>query len=103
MKRIIVQYGPPEDPAAFDAHYASTHIPLTKAMPHLAGFEISRGPVACSDEEQPIYLTAILTYVSQADLEASLASETGQAAVADVTNFATGGVTLITIETEDLL
>ena len=103
MKRIIVHYGMPEDTAAFDAHYEAQHIPLTKAMPHLKSFEISRGDVATSGEDRPVYLTAILSYDSQADLDASLASEQGQAAVADVANFATGGVTLITIEAEELL
>jgi hypothetical protein len=36
-------------------------------------------------------------------MEASLASEEGKTAVADVANFATGGVTLVTIDTEELL
>jgi uncharacterized protein (TIGR02118 family) len=103
MKRIIVHYGMPDDPAAFDAHYEKTHIPLTSAMPHLRSFEVSRGDVSCSDEARPVYLTAILSYESAADMEASLASEEGKTAVADVANFATGGVTLVTIDTEELL
>ena len=103
MKRIIVHYGVPENPSEFDAHYTNIHIPLASAMPHLQSFELSRGQVHCSDEDRPVYLTAILSFSNQENMEASLASEQGQAAVADVANFASGGVTLVTIDTEELL
>ena len=36
-------------------------------------------------------------------LQAGLGSPEGQAAAADLANFATGGVTLIVVETEDFL
>lgn len=103
MYRIIVHYGTPEDTETFDAYYTDVHIPLTLKMPHLKGFEISKGKVDCSDEARPVYLTAILTYANQADLEASISSEAGQDAVADVGNFAPGGLTLVTFETEELI
>ena len=98
MKRVIVQYGMPEDPAAFDAHYRDIHIPLVEKMPLLKGFEYSTGPVVSSDESAAYHLVAILTYESQDDLDASLGSPEGQAAVADVGNFASGGVEIITID-----
>ncbi|MBU2532287.1 MAG: EthD family reductase [Alphaproteobacteria bacterium] len=98
MIRVIVTYGPPQDRAAFDAHYKSTHTPLTTAMPHLASFEVSQTDVTTSDEANPVYLTAILSFQSQADMEASMASPEGQAAVDDLANFATGGVTVLTVD-----
>jgi uncharacterized protein (TIGR02118 family) len=94
---VIVLYGPPADEAAFDRHYQSVHVPLTKAMPHLAGFEISRGPVAVQGAGD-VHLVARLRYASRADLEASLASAEGAAAVGDLANFADGGVALYTAE-----
>lgn len=103
MKQVIVIYGVPRDPAAFDRHYAGVHIPLTRKMPHLKGFEVSRGPVAAAGGGAPVHLVAILSYASAADLEASLASPEGQAAVADVANFATGGATLLTIDSNSVL
>ncbi len=102
MKQVIVIYGMPEDPAAFDRHYAEVHIPLTRKMPLLKGFEVSRGPVAAS-AGAPVHLVAILSYASGEDLEVSLASPEGQAAVADVGNFATGGATLLTIDSDSVL
>ncbi|MEG6510267.1 EthD family reductase [Methyloligella sp. 2.7D] len=101
MKRAIVIYGMPEDPAAFDKHYTEIHVPLAKAMPHLKSFQYSRGPVQSSDAEKPVYLVAELTYETGADLEASFGSEAGQAAVADVGNFASGGVHILTVDIAD--
>lgn len=103
MKRVIVLYGTPEDPAAFDRHYAEVHTPLTTAMPKLAGFEISRGPVAANPTADAPYLVATLSYASDEDMAASLGSPEGQAAVADLANFATGGVRLLTIDVQTVL
>jgi uncharacterized protein (TIGR02118 family) len=41
------------------------------------------------------YLVAILNFDSMADLSAALASPEGQAAAADLPNFASGGATLL--------
>lgn len=103
MIRVIVQYGAPEDPAAFDAYYKETHTPLAAKMPKMKSFEVSRGPVVSSDENNPVHLTAILSYDSKEDLDESMASDEGQAAVDDLANFATGGVTILTVDTEELL
>ncbi|WP_397542381.1 EthD family reductase [Roseovarius salis] len=103
MKRVIVNYGMPKDRAAFDAHYRDVHAPLTRAMPHLRSFEVSRGEVVSSDGESPVYATAILSFDNQEDLDASMASTEGHAAVQDLDNFATGGVTILTIDAEEQL
>lgn len=103
MKRVIVLYGTPDDPAAFDRHYAEVHTLLAAAMPKLAGFEVSRGPVAASPEADAPYLVATLSYASDEDMAASLGSPEGQAAVADLANFATGGVRLLTIDVQTVL
>ena len=44
MAEIVVMYKTPKDPAAFDKHYAETHIPLAKKMPGLRKFQVSQGP-----------------------------------------------------------
>lgn len=98
MIRLTVIYGVPADAAKFDAYYKDVHAPLAAKMPHLKNFSYSRGPVASSDPAKPVHLVAYLDYASKADLEASLASEEGKAAVADVGNFADGGATILTTE-----
>jgi uncharacterized protein (TIGR02118 family) len=94
---VIVLYGPPADPAAFDRHYREVHTPLVHAMPHLVAFEHSTGGVAVRGEGA-YHLVARLRFGSAADHEASLASPEGAAAVGDVANFADGGVTILTVE-----
>lgn len=98
MKRVVVIYGPPEDVAHFDRHYAEVHRALVLRMPHLLRFQHSTGAVASSDPARPAHLVAFLDYASQADLDASLASPEGRAAVDDLANFATGGTTILTID-----
>lgn len=98
MKRVVVIYGPPTDAAAFDKYYADVHSELARKMPHLTSFRFSTGPVSSSDLDRPAHLIAFLDYASQADLDASLASPAGKAAVDDLANFATGGVTILTVD-----
>lgn len=98
MIRLTVIYNVPANAAAFDAHYRDVHCSLVNKMPNLQGFNYSRGAVTSSDAAKPVHLVAYLDYASVADLEASLNSEAGKAAVADVANFADGGVTILTTE-----
>ena len=43
MVEAVVLYGPPEDPDAFERHYADTHTALATAIPGLQRFEAARG------------------------------------------------------------
>jgi uncharacterized protein (TIGR02118 family) len=91
MCRLTVLYGHPEDPAAFDRYYHGTHIPIAKTMKGLKGWTIGKCQAAVPGETAPCYMIVGLYADSRADLEAILASPEGQATVADVANFATGG------------
>lgn len=91
---IVALFGHPEDVAAFEDYYLTTHRPLALQMPDL--IEIVGGPVfgAPDGSEVEYHRMAILHFASQADMEASVASPEGQAAFADIANFATGGITV---------
>ena len=99
MAQVLVLYNTPVDPAAFDRYYRQTHIPLAQKIPGLRSYSISHGPVQALAGNAP-YLVAILTFDSMADLGAALASPEGQAAAADLPNFASGGATLLTYESQ---
>jgi len=94
MAQVLVLYNAPADPAAFDRYYQETHIPLARKIPGLRSYSISNGPVQALAGSAP-YLVAILNFDSMADLSAALASPEGQAAAADLPNFASGGATLL--------
>ncbi len=101
MATLLVLYKTPTDPAAFDKYYPETHVPIAKKIPGLRHYEISRGPVASPAGPSAVHLVARLIFDSTAAIQAAFASPEGQAAAADIGNFATGGVELFTYETAD--
>jgi uncharacterized protein (TIGR02118 family) len=92
MHDVIVLYNHPVDPAAFDMHYRSIHIPLVDALPHLR--EFAWGKVADGD----YYVVARMTYHSSTEATASMESPAGKAAVEDLAKFAGAGVTVLDVD-----
>jgi uncharacterized protein (TIGR02118 family) len=95
MNRLTVLYGHPKDPAEFDRYYHEVHIPIAKRMQGLQGWTIGKCESATPGQEPPYYMIVGLYAATRADLEAILASPEGQATIADVPNFATGGCTFM--------
>lgn len=98
MVKLVVAYGPPEDTAAFDRHYAETHMPLAQKIPDVRRFEAGRVLGTADGSPAPIYFIAELWFDDAEQLQAALGSAEGQAAAADVPTFATGGATLMIAE-----
>lgn len=93
MYRLTVCYGQPQDPAAFDAYYHSTHRELVEKIPGLRRF--TAGHCEAADGSRPeFYMIAGLYFDSKEALQAGLSSPEGRAAAGDVPNYATGGATL---------
>jgi uncharacterized protein (TIGR02118 family) len=93
MHVLTVCYGHPTDPAAFDAYYTSTHVPLAEKIPGMTSFT-HRHCESLDGSQPPYYLIAELSFPSREAMNAAQASPESQAAGADVPNFATGGVTM---------
>lgn len=91
MASLVVMYGTPADPAAFDSYYRKVHIPLAKRIPGLRTYEISQGPVATPAGPSKYHLVATLRFDDVAAIQNAFASAEGKAAAADVQVFATGG------------
>ena len=102
MTRLTVLYGHPTDPAAFDRYYHEVHIPIAKRMTGLAGWTVGKCESATPGERPPYYMIVGLYAATRADLEAVLGSPEGRATIADVPNFATGGVSIMICEAEDV-
>src|SRR6185436_6212984 len=103
MTRLLVLYGQPKDPAAFDKHYREKHMPIAKRMTGLKKWTIGKVQGTPGGEPSPYYYVADLYMESRGDFEQLLASPEGQAAVADVPNYATGGVTFLYTEVEVII
>ncbi len=95
MYRLTVLYGHPQDPAEFDRYYHEVHIPIAKTMQGLQGWTIGKCESATPGVPPPYYMIVGLYAETRANLEAILASPEGQATIADVPNFASGGFTFM--------
>ena len=94
VHRLVVLYGQPEDPAAFDTYYRETHTPLALKQPGVLRLTFGR-PEAMGPADSVPYLIAELDFESEEAMGQTLASPEGKAAGADIANFATGGVTFL--------
>ncbi|MGH9102735.1 MAG: EthD family reductase [Acidimicrobiales bacterium] len=94
MVKLIVLYGHPTDPAAFDSHYFSTHADLVDKMPEVRRFEVAKC-ASMDGAASPYYVQAELWFDDDDALRGCFASPQGQAAAGDVPSFATGGATML--------
>ncbi len=102
MIKLVAMYGKPHDPAHFDRYYREIHVRLAKKIPGLKRFTIHKALGSPQPGEPPYYC---LTEVYWNDLETArkaLASPDGQASYNDVPNYATGGVTFVFTEIDEV-
>jgi uncharacterized protein (TIGR02118 family) len=102
MARLVVLYKTPKDATAFDKYYFETHIPIAKKIPGLRKYEVSQGPVVTPAGPSAFHLIATLHFDDLAAIQAAFASAEGQAAGADVGNFATGGADLLMFDSGEV-
>ncbi|WP_336208179.1 EthD family reductase [Nonomuraea sp. LPB2021202275-12-8] len=96
--QLIALYNHPESVSAFDKHYDETHTPIAARMPGLRAYTVTRP--AASGQRPAYHLAAVLTFDDEEAFNAAMGSEAGQAALADLANFAGAGVTILTGPTE---
>jgi uncharacterized protein (TIGR02118 family) len=95
-------YKTPRDTAAFDKYYFERHVPLAKKIPGLRKYEVSHGAVGGAMGTSNYHLVAILHFDNIAAIQGAFGSAEGQAAVADVQTFATGGVDIFMFDNKDV-
>ncbi|MGV8873336.1 MAG: EthD family reductase [Rhodococcus sp. (in: high G+C Gram-positive bacteria)] len=100
--RVAVCYSQPEDTAAFDKHYTEVHAPLARVIPGLTDFTFGKAK-STDGSEPPYYAIASLYFPDEATMKSGLSSPEMGAAAADLSNFASGGVTLFTHEERSVL
>jgi uncharacterized protein (TIGR02118 family) len=95
MHRSTVLYGHPKNPTEFDRYCQEVHIPIAQKRKGLKGWVIAKCQSALAGEAPQYYMAVGLYADTHADLDAILASLEGQATIADVPHFATGGYTFM--------
>lgn len=95
MIKVTVLFNHPANSREFERYYAETHLPLAAKMQGFSRLELTRFGPGPDGGRPPYYRMAELYFPSQAQMQTTLGSAEGQAAVADIGNFATGGVTML--------
>lgn len=95
MVKLTLLYGHPADPVSFETYYAGTHLPLAAKINSVRRAEFSLVTGALDGSPSPYYRIAELYFDDVGQMQAAMSSAEGVAAVADLSNFANGGVTSI--------
>ncbi len=97
MIQATVLYAHPDDPDAFEAYFASKHMPLIErvAGPILTAMYTSKCLPSPAGGEPSYYRIVTLLFTNMDKLQTLMASPEGQSIIADHENFATGGHVLI--------
>ena len=98
--RLVALYSPPDDPAAFDAHYRDVHGPIVNRYPNLLGMRLTKAD-GVGGRPAAFYLMAEMEFATRADLDEALASDAGRESARDLRNFAQAGVTLFIADDAD--
>lgn len=93
--KLSVLYGHPVDPAAFEAYYLGTHLPLAATTPGLGRSEVSKALPGPDGAQPPFYRLFEAWFDSPEHLAAVSGTPEWQRVTDDLSNFASGGVTLL--------
>jgi len=93
--KVTVLYGHPKSPEDFEKYYFGTHMPLVAAAKGGKRTETSKCPPAADGSPAQYYRVFEIWFDSPADMAAITATPEWKKVVADVPNYATGGITRV--------
>ncbi len=100
MIKVTVLYGHPTDSAAFEEYYSNNHLPIAAKMTGHEKLELTKF-LSAADGEKPFYYRMAEFWYSNIEImQKAMSSPEGQATAGDLSNFASGGVTLLVGEVE---
>ena len=95
MMKLTVLYGHPTNSEAFEDHYRGTHLPLAAKITGVARLELTRFVAGPDGGKPAFYRMAEVYFQSKGQMEQTLGSPAGKATVTDISQFATGGATML--------
>jgi uncharacterized protein (TIGR02118 family) len=93
--KVTALYNAPKDPAAFEAYYAGTHMPMVYAVKGLARVELAKPLPGPGGKPPAFYRITELWFDSMASMQEITSRPEWKKVVEDVPNFATGGATVL--------
>ena len=100
MVRMLIVYGSPSDPEAFDRHYREQHVAIARKLPHLHAYSLSED-VRGHDGQGRGERVETFDFSDRRMLEEALASDDGKAMLADTESMAKDGLMMLTFEVKD--
>jgi uncharacterized protein (TIGR02118 family) len=100
--RIVSLHGHPRDPAEFERYYRQRHMPLVQRIPGVRNIRFGRVRNTSDGSPSPYFLVSDVYFDDVAAFETAQASPEMAAALEDVPNFASGGVTIMVCEYDDV-
>jgi len=95
MIKVTVLYGHPIDTVAFENYYATTHTPIALTMKGVSRMELTKFFKDTGGTDAAFYRMAELYFTDAEEMQKTMDSAEGKATGADLSNFATGGVTFL--------
>lgn len=95
MIKLTVLYGHPTDVLAFENYYTTTHLPIASKITGHEKLELTKFLSAPDGGKPAYYRMAEFWFSSPEAMQKSMGSREGQATASDLSNFATGGATLM--------
>lgn len=104
MLKVTIFFGRPADEKVFEHHLRHVHAPLGARVPGISRIELCRLEVmGTSERVEPPYHSMVELYFEDGwRLREALASTACRTAVEDLARFATGGVTAMVSEIEEI-
>lgn len=100
MHRLIALYNPPADPRAFRYHLSNVHLPIVARFPGLRALRVGYDLAAAAEGASPYFAIVECDFDDAASAQQALNSSEGAEAAADVPNYASAGVTILTYDFE---
>jgi uncharacterized protein (TIGR02118 family) len=100
MVKLTVLYGHPKSAAEFEAYYAETHMPIAAQMEGVRRIELAKVVGTPDGGPAPYYRMAELYFDDPEHMKRVMATAQAQRTVADLANFASGGVTVLVAEVQ---
>ena len=100
--KIIVLFGKPKDPQAFDKEYWEEHVPIAKMMPGLRKYTVQK--VLSPPRGEPAYYQVVeLEFDNMETLKKATSSPAGRESTSHGAKMATGGMTIMFAESKEAM
>jgi uncharacterized protein (TIGR02118 family) len=102
MIRVLALHNPPAELSSYDDYYLNVHMPLVQQVPGVRNIRFGKVLRAADGGQPPFFLISDVYFDDEEALQRAIDSPEMAAAFADVPNFATGGVSIMICEAEDV-